>query len=241
MTWVLTYPVPMATSTETRRLVWQLAWELPLFYVLLAAMLFWPAGTFDWWGGWVYWGEMFVGGNILGLWLFVYEPALFRERLTGAFQKQQVFWDKVLATFLQLGFFSWVVLMGFDRRWDYSHMPRAWNYAGAVLCPLFYVGCWLVFRANRFASPAVKMQEKQKVATTGPYRFVRHPMYVFAILYFVGMPLLLGSWIGLACVPFFVAFFVLRIPVEERMLRKELEGYEAYASRVRFRLVPGVW
>ena len=223
-------------------MVWRLTWELTLFYVLLAVMLFWPAGTLDWWGGWVYWGEMVVGGIAICWWLLLRDPGLLRERLAGAFQKDQVFWDKVFAAFMQLGFFVWVIFMAFDRRVGFSPpMARGWNYVGAILCPVFYLSCWAVFRENAFASPVVKMQEKQKVATTGVYRFVRHPMYAGGLLYFIGMPLLLGSWIGLATVPFFVAFLLLRIPIEERMLKAELDGYEAYMARVRYRLIPGIW
>jgi protein-S-isoprenylcysteine O-methyltransferase Ste14 len=226
---------------ETNRMIWRLNWELILFYIVLAAVLFWPAGTFDWWGGWVYWAEMVVFGTAICAWLLIRDPALLRERLSGAFQKEQVFWDKVLAAFLQLGFVAWIVFMAFDRRWGLSHMPRIWNYVGAILCPSFYLSCWLVFRANAFASPVVKMQAKQKVATTGPYRFVRHPMYAGGIPYFIGTALLLGSWPGLALVPIFIAFLMLRIPIEERMLKAELEGYEDYMTRVRYRLVPGIW
>src|SRR5215469_15291021 len=93
---VLTYPVFMATPTETRGLVWRVSWQLVLFYIVLAVILFWPAGTLDWWGGWVYWGEMVVGGIAICWWLIVKDPDLLRERMSGALQKKQVFWDKVL-------------------------------------------------------------------------------------------------------------------------------------------------
>ena len=122
-------------------------------------------------------------------------------------------------------------------------MPRSWNYAGLAISSLFFVMNVLVFQANAFAAPVVKIQEErnQTVATTGPYRFVRHPMYAGGLFYFIGIPLMLGSWLGLAFVPFFIAVFMIRIPIEERMLRKDLAGYDAYAARVRYRLVPGIW
>jgi len=103
--------------------------------------------------------------------------------------------------------------------------------------------CWWVFRENSFAAPVVKIQDErnQKVVTTGPYRFVRHPMYAGGLFYFFALPFMFGSWLGLAVVPIFIALLLARIPIEERMLRNDLAGYDAYAARVRYRLVPGVW
>ena len=224
-------------------MIWRLTWELAAFSVFLVVLLFWPAGTFDWWGGWAYIGQMLVCGIAICGWLYIRDPALLRERLSGGFEKTQLFWDKVLMGILQLGFFAWLVLMAFDRRWGVSHMPRSWNYAGLAVSSAFYLVCWLVFRENSFAAPVVKMQTErsQTVITTGPYRLVRHPMYAGGLLYFVGLPFMFGSWLGLAVVPLFVALLVLRIPIEERMLKKELAGYDDYAARVKYRLVPGLW
>src|SRR5579862_86770 len=134
-------------------MVWRLTWGLIVWYIVLALILFWPAGTLDWWGGWVYFGQFVVFGVAICWWLLVRDPQLLRERMAGALQKDQVFWDKVLTGLMQIGFFAWLVLMAFDRRWGFSHMPRALNYAGAILCPVFYLMCWLVFRENSFASP----------------------------------------------------------------------------------------
>jgi protein-S-isoprenylcysteine O-methyltransferase Ste14 len=100
-----------------------------------------------------------------------------------------------------------------------------------------------VFRYNSFAAPQVRIQSDrgQHVVTEGPYRVVRHPMYAAAVFYFVGAPLLLGSWWGLLAVPFYVAGIGGRAVGEERMLRQALPGYDDYARRVRFRLIPGLW
>jgi protein-S-isoprenylcysteine O-methyltransferase Ste14 len=87
----------------------------------------------------------------------------------------------------------------------------------------------------------IQADRAQTVATTGPYRFVRHPMYSVAILYFLGVPLLLGSLWALIAAPIFVLAFAGRAVGEERMLRHALPGYVAYADKVRFRLIPGLW
>lgn len=224
-------------------MAWRLTWEILLFYIVLALVMFGAAGTLDWWGGWAYLGQSLVGGFAICIWLLVHDPGLLQERLTGGLRKDQVFWDKVLMGILHLGFFAWLILMALDRRWSISHMPRAWNYAGLVLSSSFYVVCWLVFRENSFAAPVVRLQAErsQKAVTTGLYGFVRHPMYAGGLFYFVGLPLTFGSWLGLAVVPLFIAILVVRIPVEEKTLRGGLAGYDDYALRVRYRLVPGIW
>lgn len=114
---------------------------------------------------------------------------------------------------------------------------------GAVLVAVCMILVWLVFRANSFAAPQVRIQTErgQVVVTTGPYRVVRHPMYAAAIVYFLGVPLLLGSRWALLPVPLFIAAFGARAIGEERMLRQSFPGYTAYADRVRFRFIPGVW
>ena len=109
-----------------------------------------------------------------------------------------------------------------------------------VLCMLFTMS---VFRENSFAAPVVKLQAEraQRVISTGPYAYVRHPMYSGMMLFFAGLPLALDSWWGLAMAPLFLALFAVRIGIEERTLREGLPGYIDYAARVRYRLVPGVW
>ncbi len=210
----------------------------------IAVLLFWPAGTLDWPGAWIFMAEFVVIGLAVTLWLARYNPGLLRERLGGAFQKGQVFWDKVFMTIMIVVWYGWLVLMALDaKRWGLSHMPEALNIVGAVLIPIGFFIVWRTFRENSFAAPVIRIQEErgQTVISTGLYRFVRHPMYAGASVYMLGMPLLLGSWLGLAVLPFIIAFLAARIFIEERELRKGLPGYSEYADRVRYRLLPGVW
>jgi protein-S-isoprenylcysteine O-methyltransferase Ste14 len=210
----------------------------------LAALLFAPAGTLDWPGAWVFLAEMIVGGAAVSLWLARHDPELLRERMAGVFQKDQAPADKIFMVFVQVAFYGWLGLMALDaKRWGLSHMPFWLNLVGAILSASFFLSCWLVFRENSFAAPVVKIQQErgQRVITTGPYAIVRHPMYSGGILYFVGLPLLLGSWIGLALAPILIAALTLRIGVEERTLTEALPDYADYARRVRYRLIPGVW
>jgi protein-S-isoprenylcysteine O-methyltransferase Ste14 len=128
-------------------------------------------------------------------------------------------------------------------RFRWSQVP-AWAQAiGALLIALCMYLCYLTFRENSYAAPVVKIQRERghRVVSTGPYAYIRHPMYAGALLFFIGTPLLLGSWWGLLAAPVIAAMLAVRAVLEERTLADELPGYRDYISRVRYRLIPGVW
>jgi protein-S-isoprenylcysteine O-methyltransferase Ste14 len=153
-------------------------------------------------------------------------------------------WDRVFMVVVMIAFFAWLVLIGLDaRRFAWSHVPVWAEGLGAVLLALGMGGAWQTFRYNTFAAPQVRVQADRAhhVVADGPYRIVRHPMYAGVILWLVGAALMLGSWWGVAAVPLIVAALGWRAVGEERMLRRELTGYDEYAKRVRYRLIPGVW
>lgn len=225
-------------------MTWRHGVKVVFWMGFIAALLFVPAGTFDWPGAWIFLTEMIVGSVLTILWLGKYDPALLKERLGGIVQKGQTFWDKVFMLMMMAAWYGWVVIMALDvKHWHISHAPDWVMYAGAVLIPLGLLAVLRTFRENTFAAPVIKIQEErgQKVIDTGPYAIVRHPMYTGGALYMLGMPLVLGSWIGLAVLPGIIGLLVIRIFIEEAALRKGLPGYTDYAARVRYRLVPGVW
>lgn len=208
------------------------------------AILFVAAGTVRWPGAWAYLIEIGALGLAAGLWLARHDPELLEERLTSPIQREQRAWDRMLvATLLFLGL-AWLVLIALDAvRYDWSHVPIEAHILGGVLILVsFYVG-YLTFRENSYATPTVKIQEErgQEVISTGPYRYVRHPMYAGVTLLCLGAPLLLGSWYGLALCPLVIAVLGVRAVMEERTLKAELNGYTEYANRVRHRLIPLVW
>ena len=214
-----------------------------LWIAAMGALLFIPASTLAWPGAWVFLAEMWVLALAVGLWLLHYDPVLLKERSGPFVQSNQPATDKLLVISLIVLYIVWFVLMGFDRRYGWSSVALWLQGVGAVGVFLsVYLG-YLTFRANSFASPVVKIQTERahSVVTTGPYRYVRHPMYAGALFHFAGLPLLLGSWWGLGFVPAFVALFAIRIGIEEKTLRTALEGYDAYAARVRYRVIPLIW
>ncbi|ANT52160.1 methyltransferase family protein [Mesorhizobium amorphae] len=209
----------------------------------MGALLFLSAGTLHWPGAWAYLVVMVGLSLTLGVSLARRNPGLMNERLGPPIQKNQPAADKVLLSILLLAIFGWLALMGFDVRFGWSRVAVLAQVIGALVV---LVGIWICYRTmleNSFAAPVVKIQEErgQHVITTGPYGYVRHPMYAGAILFFAGTALLLGSWWGLASVLVFIVLLAIRTFIEEKTLRTGLRGYDDYAATVRYRLIPLVW
>ena len=214
-----------------------------IWIFILALLLFVPAGTLRWPGAWAFLAIMAVAGFGGVEWLRRHDPELLRERLKPPFQRDQKPWDKVLmATFLPL-WFAWFVLMAIDRRFGWSDVPVFAQVLGAVLVMLGMLLGFRVLKENSYAAPVVKLQKDRghRVVSTGPYAYMRHPMYTSALFLFLGLPLLLGSWWGLCAAPLLVVVLAVRAVMEERTLASELEGYDDYAARIRYRFVPYLW
>jgi protein-S-isoprenylcysteine O-methyltransferase Ste14 len=215
-----------------------------LWCAFMGVLLFWPAGTLHWPAAWIFLIEMAALSIGVGIWLAKRDPALLAERMTLFVQRGQKAWDRAFIAAFLVSWCGWLVLMALDaERYHWSTVPVWLQAVGALCFALCMYVAALTFRENSYASPVIKIQRErgQHVISTGRYRYVRHPMYAGALLFFVGVPLLLGSWWGLAAVPFMTILLGGRAVMEERLLAAELEGYTEYMARVRYRLVPGVW
>ena len=222
----------------------QLATQVAGMFAVLGAALFVAAGTVAWAAGWAYLILFFGFVVALSRWLLRANPGLLNERLTGFGAEGQKTWDKVWYALINVVFLGWLVLMPLDAvRFRWSRMPGAAHGLGALLLMASFYGFYLTFRENSYLSPAVRIQPErgQRVVSTGPYRWVRHPMYALAIVFFAGTTLLLGSWYGLLGGAGLVVGVAGRAVAEERTLAEGLPGYREYMKRVRYRLIPYVW
>lgn len=213
------------------------------FVVLFGILLLGSAGTLDWPAAWLFLFISATLGPACGLWLAKTDPALLEERLRPTFQADQPAADKKFMLAFAVAALVWLIAIGLDRRAHASDVPLALQAAGLAMYLLSTIFIMWVFRENSFASPVVKVQAERhhRVISSGPYAFVRHPMYSGIMLFFVGVPLLLGSWWGVAIAPVFAVLFAIRARIEEQALVEGLPDYADYAARVRYRLVPGVW
>jgi protein-S-isoprenylcysteine O-methyltransferase Ste14 len=214
-----------------------------IFVVALGALLFASAGTLDWSAAWVFLVVSAIIGPACGLWLAKTDPALLAERLRPTFQADQPAADKKFMLTFVVATLIWLVAIGLDRRAQASDVPLPLQALGLAMYLLSTAFIMWVFRENSFAAPVVKVQAERhhRVVSSGPYAFVRHPMYSGIMLFFFGVPLLLGSWWGVAIAPVFAILFAIRARIEERALVEGLPDYADYAARVRYRLVPGLW
>jgi len=213
-------------------------------FVVFGLALFLAAGTIVWLSGWVFLVLFFGFIVALTQWLLRHNPGLLTERMTGIGKPNQPAWDRVFFVAMELFFLAWLVLVPLDAvRFRWSQMPGWLQVVGAVILLCSFYLFFLTYRENPYLSPAVRIQTErgQTVISTGPYRYVRHPMYAAVMPFVVGTTLLLGSWYGLLLGPILVAVIAFRAVREERMLRLELPGYDAYMARVKYRLIPYVW
>ena len=235
----------MTTTSELHRgLMREFIRRAAASLLFVGAILFGAAGRIDWPEAWIYLGvaaSLTFGG---GFWLARHDPGLLRERLGSLIQREQKGWDKALMLVMLAAWIGWLVLIGLDAgRYRWSNVPLGLKIAGLALIGLGTYLVWLSLKANSYAAPVVKIQKARGhlVATTGPYAYIRHPMYAGAILFVAGIPLWLGSYWGLAAGVGLVFIIAVRAVHEERTLAAELEGYADYAARIRYRLVPYLW
>jgi protein-S-isoprenylcysteine O-methyltransferase Ste14 len=212
---------------------------------IFGGSLFLPAGTLDWWRAWVFLGVVFVAAVASTVGLFRVNEGVIEERFKPPIQKGQPLADKIVVLLLIAGFVGVMVFIPLDV-FRFHLIAKPGTLVSSAGLVLFAAGWWimtLALKENAFGAPVVKHQEArhQTVIDSGVYGVVRHPMYAGTIPLLVGMPLWLESYAAalLASVP--IGTLVLRILVEERFLRRELKGYDAYTERVRYRLIPFLW
>jgi protein-S-isoprenylcysteine O-methyltransferase Ste14 len=190
--------------------------------LFFAVVIFWPAGTFDYWQGWLFLGTFVASTLSFTVYMAVYDRPLLERRMKAGPQHEREWSQKIIVSLIYFTFLACLVL-------------------GNVVILLFFWFIFWVTRVNSFAASTIRVEKDQRVIDTGPYASVRHPMYAGAIWLFVGMPLALGSWWPIGLIVLVMPVLVWRLLDEERILQRDLPGYSEYMRRVRFRLVPFVW
>ena len=206
--------------------------------LLVGALLFLPAGSLSYSDGWLLIALLFVPMLIAGLVMFFVSPAFLEKRL-DAKEKQAT--QKGVLAFSGLMFIASFVVAGLDWRFGWSWTPLPVTVAGVVLFLAAYGLYAEVMRENAYLSRTIKVVEGQKVVDTGLYGIVRHPMYSATVFLFLAMPLVLGSWYALIPMAFYPVIIIVRLLDEEKLLTRELPGYEEYKKKVKYRLIPFVW
>jgi len=215
--------------------------SVAIVVLVMATVLFVSAGTFDYWQAWTFLAVYLASSLAVTLYLMKADPTLLARRMRGGPTAESSPKQKLIMALTSLGFIALIVVPALDHRFAWSHMPPYVTVAGDVLVVLGFVAVLLVFKENSFSSATIEFAPDQKVISTGPYALVRHPMYAGALVLLLGIPLALGSWCGLLIVVAMLPALIWRLIDEEDFLAKNLPGYVAYQSRVRYRLLPQVW
>lgn len=209
--------------------------------VMLALFVFLPAGTLDYWEGWLFSAVFTACVLAITLYLAVKDPQLLERRMNAGPRAEKEPTQKIIMIGVLLAVIAMPVLSALDHRFGWSNVPASVVIFGDILIVLANVGFTLVFRENTYGAATIQVTEGQKVISTGPYAVVRHPMYGWALLMMLGIPLALGSWWALLVAVASVAGIVARLLDEEQFLAGNLAGYSDYMRKVRYRLVPRVW
>jgi len=217
-----------------------IGWLLVLL-VVMGAVLFVSAWTFNYWQAWVFLSVFGLSSLAVTVYLMKNDPKLLKRRMHGGPTAEKELSQKIIMSAASIGFAAILIVPALDHRWHWSAVPPYAVIAGNILIVLGWTIILFVFRENTFTSATIEVAADQRVVSTGPYAVVRHPMYSGSLLYFLGIPIALGSWWGLLVGILMMPVFVLRLFDEEKLLARNLPGYSEYMDRVKYRLVPFVW
>jgi len=210
-------------------------------FVVFGLMVFFPAGTINYWQAWVFLAVVAFSVWVPPIYLLRANPVALQQRMRGGPTAEARMAQKVIIAGLYLSLAAMVVFGALDHRFGWSPVPTAVCLSGDVLVAVGLGVVALVLIQNSYAAATVRVQAGQGVVSTGLYGLVRHPMYTGNVIMLIGIPLALGSYWGLVFVVPGVIMLALRIQDEEKLLHEELAGYREYTQKVRYRLMPLMW
>jgi len=206
--------------------------------LVLSAVFFLPAGTFAYWEAWVYLAILFIPMLFVVIYLLKNDRGLLARRMKMREREAE---QKLIIKLSYIPFLLAFLLPGFDKRFGWSNVPVGVVVLADILVLLGYGIVFLVFRENRYASRIIEVAQEQTVINSGPYAIVRHPMYLGSLLLYILSPLALGSYWAMIPAILIIPILVARIWNEESVLARDLNGYQEYMQKTRYRLIPGLW
>jgi len=209
--------------------------------VVFLALIFLPAWTWNYWQGWLFLAVFGASATSFTIYLARYDRPLLERRLKAGPQYEQEWSQKIIVSLVFVVFAAVIVLPVLDHRYGLSPVAPWVSVLGNLVVVLSFLFIFWVVKVNSFAASNIRVEASQRVIDTGPYAYVRHPMYAGAIWLFVAMPLALGSWWSIGLIVLVVPVLLWRLLDEERILDRDLPGYTEYKERVRYRLIPYVW
>jgi protein-S-isoprenylcysteine O-methyltransferase Ste14 len=207
----------------------------------MAALLFLPAGTLNYWQASVFMAVFVSASAVITIYLAIRDPGLLERRLRTGPTAEKEKSQKIIMSLAIMGFIALLVLPAFDHRFAWSPVPAYVSLIGDALVAIGFLLVFFVLKANTYGASTIQVAEDQKVISTGPYALIRHPMYAGSFPLIISTPLALGSWWGLSALIVLIPALIWRLLDEESFLRKNLPGYLEYTANVRYRLVPYVW
>ena len=212
--------------------------KFTLGVILVGLLIFLPAGSIEYWNGWLFIGVLFIPMFIAGIVMMVKSPSLLKSRLNAKEKENE---QRKVVAISGLMFLIGFIIAGLNFRYSWIVLPTSIVIIGTIIFLLSYITYAEVLRENVFLYRTIEVTENQKVIDTGLYGIVRHPMYTATIFLFLSMPLILGSIITFIIFLIYPFVIAKRIKNEEEVLEKELKGYKEYKKKVKYKMIPFVW
>ena len=221
----------------TKKLFIEAITKYLLGLLLVGALLFIP-GTLNYYNGWLLMGLLFIPMFIAGIYLMIKNPKLLKIRLNAKEKEPE---QKEVLLLSGIMFITGFVVAGLNYRYSWIVLPNTVVIIASIIFIISYILYGEVLRENTYLSRTIEVDNNQKLIDTGLYSIVRHPMYMVTLLLFLSIPLILGSIISFIIFLAYPFIIIKRINNEEKVLEKDLKGYENYKKKVKYKLIPFIW
>ena len=206
--------------------------------IVVGLLIFLPAGTFNYWNGWLLMGLLFIPMFIAGIIMLFRNPELLKSRLNAKEKESE---QKEVLLYSGIMFLLGFILAGLNYRYKWIELSNIIVIIASILFIISYLLYGVVLIENSYLLRTIEVKKNQKLIDTGLYGIVRHPMYMATIILFLSMPLILGSLISFVIFLVYPFIIIKRIKNEEKVLEKDLKGYIEYEMKVKYRLIPYIW